>query len=148
MLTAAASALKSKQELVLENLALRQQLACLKAKYTRPRLARADRLFWVALRRFWPGWRNSLHLVKPETVIRWQRKGFRLFWTWKSRHRKPGRPVISKEIRDLITKLSCANSTWGSPRIQSELAKLGIQVSQSTVARYMDRLGRTHTSRE
>jgi transposase InsO family protein len=96
----------------------------------------------MALSRVWPGLRTSLHLVQPETVLRWHRKGFRLFWAWKSRPRIPGRPTVPKETRDLICKLSRANHTWGAPRIQSELAKLGIQVSQSTVARYMDRTGR------
>ena len=142
LLTAATSVLKSRRDLALENLALRQQLACLKAKTSRPQLSNPDRIFWVTLSRLWPGWRASLHMVQPETVIRWQRKGFRMFWTWKSRHRRPGRPTIPKEVRALIRKLSRANHTWGAPRIQSELAKLGIQVSQSTVARYMDRSNR------
>jgi len=79
------SSLRSQRELALENLALRQQLAVLRRGTRRPLLTRVDRMFWVGLRRLWPRWRDSLLLVKPETVIRWHRRGFRLYWTWKSR---------------------------------------------------------------
>jgi transposase InsO family protein len=136
MLTTAASALKTRRELALENLALRQQLACFKATRARPRIDVTDRIFWVALHRLWHGWRASLHMVGPETVIRWHRAGFRRFWAWKSR-RRTGRPAIPRQTRNLIRQLSRDNPTWGAPRIQSELAMLGVQVSQSTVARYM-----------
>jgi putative transposase len=96
------------------------------------------RLFWVWLSRLWTDWRSALLIVKPETVIAWHRKGFRLYWTWKSRHRQ-GRPNVSAEIRDLIRKMSEANPRWGAPRIHGELLKLGIEVSQATVAKYMVR---------
>ena len=81
-----------------EILALRQQVAVLKRKRPRPSLRKADRVFWVILSCLWPGWRHALVIVRPETVIGWHRKGFRLFWTWKSRRRKPGRPPVSREI--------------------------------------------------
>src|SRR5258708_1645039 len=95
-------------------------------------------LFWVWLCRLWSGLQSALLIVKPETVITWDRKGFHLYWTWKSRHR-PGRPEVSKEVRDLIRKMSLANPGWGASRIHGELLKLGIEVSQATVAKYIVR---------
>jgi hypothetical protein len=95
--------LKSQRELALENLALRQQLAVLRRTTKRPELANADRAFWVALSRLWPDWQHALILVKPETVVGWHRKGFKLYWTWKSRNRS-GRPRIDPEIRSLIRR--------------------------------------------
>jgi hypothetical protein len=86
----------------------------------------------------WDGWRLALLIVKPETVIAWHRKGFRLYSTWKSLQRQ-GRPLVSTELRDLIRKMSLANPRWGAPRIHGELLKLGLEVSQSTVAKYMVR---------
>ncbi len=88
---------------------------------------------------FWSGWRCALAMVKPETVIAWHRKGFRLYWTWKSRRGRPGRPQVSREVRDLIRKMSLANPLWGAPRIHGELLKIGIQLSQATAAKYMER---------
>ena len=98
-----------------------------------------DRLFWVALSRVWDGWRSALAIVKPETVISWHRQGFRLFWTWKVRHGKPGRPSVSKEIRELIRTMSRENPLWGAPRIHGELLKLGIDIGETSVSRYMVR---------
>jgi hypothetical protein len=95
-------------------------------------------MLWVWLSRFWPGWRSALLIVKPETVIAWHRKGLRLYWTWKSRLPN-GRPSVPQEIRDLIRMMSLANPRWGAPRIHGELLKLGIEVSQGTVAKYMVR---------
>ena len=92
---------------------------------------------WVALVRLWPNWRKSLMVVKPETVIGWHRKGFRFYWNWKSRRGRMGRPGVSKEIRDLIRDMSSVNVLWGAPRLHGELLKLGIEVSQATVAKYM-----------
>ena len=86
----------------------------------------------------WRRWRSALHLVKPETIIAWHRRGFRFFWTWKSRGRT-GRPSVPKDVRVLIRELSSQNPLWGAPRIHGELRKLGISVSQSTVAKYMRR---------
>jgi transposase InsO family protein len=96
-------------------------------------------VFWVWLSRLWSGWRSTLAIVKPETVISWHRKGFRLYWTWKSWCGMPGRPEVSQEARDLIRKMSMANPLWGAPRIHGELRKIGIEVSQATVAKYMVR---------
>jgi hypothetical protein len=92
----------SRHKLALEAVALRQELAVFKRKQSRPKLRRLDRLFWITLRALWPGWTESLILVKPETVVFWHRTGFRLFWRWRSRFRHSGRPKISAEIRQLI----------------------------------------------
>jgi transposase InsO family protein len=106
----------------------------------RPRLrfTSADRILWAWLSHAWGGWRSAVHIVKPETVIAWHRRGFRLFWTWKSRHRT-GRPALPPDLRALIRDMSTANPLWGAPRIHGELQKLGIATSQSTVAKYMRR---------
>jgi len=123
----------------MENLALRQQLAILRRTMKRPRLTKTDRLFWVFLSRIWRDWAQVLIIVKPETVISWHRKGFKLFWRWKSRRRSKGRPQITRKIRDLIRRLSRENPLWGAPKIHGELLKLGIDVSPATVAKYMIR---------
>ncbi len=141
VLGALRSAFQTQRELALENLALRQQLAVLKHRHPHPRLSDTDRLFWVALSRICQGWRQSLHIVQPVTVISWHRQGFRYYWRWKSRHR--GRPRIEAEIRQLIHQMSAANPLWGAPRIHGELLKLGISVSQATVSKYMARGRRT-----
>jgi hypothetical protein len=125
-------------DLVAENLALRQQLIVLHRKTRRPRLKTKDRIFWLWLARSWDGWRESLIVVKPATVVRWHRQGFKYYWAWKSRH-KGGRPVIDPEVRDLIRRMSRANPLWGAPRIHGELLKLGIDLAQTTVAKYMIR---------
>ena len=121
---------------------VRHQLLILQRKNRnrgrRLRLSSIDRLFWVWLSRFWSGWRSALVIVKPETVIAWHRQGFRLYWSWRSRHPQ-GRPSASKEIIDLIRKMSLANPLWGAPKIHGELLKLGVTLSESTVAKYMAR---------
>jgi putative transposase len=124
--------------LAAENLALRHQLGVLQRSVKRPRLRQRDRIFWVWLSQLWSDWRESLAIVKPETVIRWHREGFRLYWRWKSR-KKPGRPRVKAEIRQLIRRMARENQTWGAPRIQSELTLLGYTVAESTVAKYMNR---------
>jgi putative transposase len=134
LLATARSSLKAQRELALENLALRQQLATLQRKTKRPRLTQADRVFWVALCSLWPDWRHALLIVKPQTVIGWHRKGFKLYWTWKSRKRI-GRPPIDAEIRTLIRRIATENPTWGAPRIHGELLMLGLKVAQATVSR-------------
>ena len=122
-------------DLALENLALRQQVAIMKRSAKRPRLRNRDRLFWILLARFWRNWQESLIVVKPETVIRWHRKGFKLFWKFNSRRKGPGRPPISSEIRDCVRRMAKANPLWGAPRIHGELLKPGIDyVSERTVS--------------
>ena len=133
------SALKSHRALVLENLALRHQLDVLQRNAKRPRLTNRDRTLWVVLSRVWTDWRRSLTLVQPDTVVRWHRRGFCLYWKWKSRPRWPGRRRVPKELRDLIRNMSRSNPLWGAPRIHGELLKLGIEVTQATVSKYMVR---------
>jgi putative transposase len=127
--------LRNRTELAAENLALRQQLAVLREKAKRPRLRQRDRVFWAILSRIWVNWRSALLIVQPETVIRWHRRGFRIFWHWKSRAKR-GRPSVESEARTLIRRLSRENPSWGVPRIQSELALLGHLVSEATVRKY------------
>ena len=127
----------SVREMALENLALRQQLTVFKRHSPRPRLRKADRLFWVLLSKSWKEWQRALIIVKPETVVSWHRKGFRLFWTRISRKRRSGRPEASSEIRALIRKMAAANPFWGAPRIHGELLKLGIDISERTVSRLL-----------
>ena len=139
LLLIARSRLKSRASLEAENLVLRQQVIVLSRKSrSRVRLRNLDRLIFVWLYRCFPAILNAITVVKPETVIRWHRRGFRAFWRWKSR-RSGGRPRIDREIRDLIRRMSKENPLWGAPRIHGELLMLGIEVAQSTVARYMTR---------
>jgi putative transposase len=127
---------RSRASLCLEHVALRHQLAVYQQTIARPRLRSTDRLFWAWLSRLWSGWRNALAFVQPRTVIAWQRTCFRNHWARLSRGTKPGRPVIAKEISELIQAMWQANPTWGSPRIVGELRKLGIDVAKSTVETY------------
>jgi hypothetical protein len=136
---AASAALKSRAALQLENLALRHQLGVLQRSVKRPRLTATDRLLWAWLSEIWAERRSTLVIVKPETVIAWHRKGFRLFWTWKIRHGQPGRPPASKETRELIRRMRRENPLWGAPRIHGELLKLGIDIGETSVGKYMVR---------
>jgi transposase InsO family protein len=139
-LTTLSSIFHSRVALQLENLALRHQIGVLqRSSRKRPKLTLVDRFLWVWLSRTWSGWRSALALVKPETVVAWHRKGLRLFWTWKVRHGQPGRPIISREVRDLIRKMCRENPYWGAPRIHGELLKLGINIGESSVSKYMVR---------
>jgi putative transposase len=122
--------------MVTENLALRQQLLVLHRSSKRPRLRHRDRLFWIALSKLWRDWRSNLVIVKPETVIKWHRQGFKCYWRWKSRSGRVGRPRIEQEVRVLIRRMSRENPTWGVPRIQAELHLLGYELAESTVAKY------------
>jgi hypothetical protein len=137
---AALSFFKTQQNLAVENLALRHQIGILKRTLgkRRVRFKPSDRRLWVMLFRLWSGWQRALAIVQPATVIRWHREGFRRFWTRKSR-RGDGRPALERELQTLIRKMSIANVTWRAPRIRNELAKIGITVSRSTVAKYMVR---------
>jgi putative transposase len=133
------SALRSHRALALENLALRHQLIILQRHTKKPRLQNRDRLLWIILARIWSDWRKPLTLVQPETVVRWHKKGFRYYWRWKSRPWRIGRSKMPKDVRELIRNMSQDNPLWGAPRIHGELLKLGIEVSQATVSKYMIR---------
>jgi transposase InsO family protein len=126
----------SRHDLGLEILALRQQAVVLKRKHPRPRLNSFDRLFWIALRRLWSRWGEALIVVKPETVIGWHRAGFRLFWRIRSRG---GGRAIGCEVFEIVRKMARENPTWGAPRIHGELLKLGFDISERTVSRYLMR---------
>ncbi|MEX2172312.1 MAG: integrase core domain-containing protein [Pirellulales bacterium] len=123
--------------LLAEIVVLRQQLAVFKREQPRPRLRRRDRIFWVWLSRVWIDWRSALVIVQPETVVRWHRSGFRLYWRFKSR--KSGRPKVTTEVRQLIRRMARENPLWGAPRIQAELRLLGHELAESTVAKYLPR---------
>jgi putative transposase len=139
LLATLCSIFRSRAALGLENLALRHQIGVLqRSARKRPKLTSGDRLLWICLSRLWCDWRSALAIVKPETVVAWHRKGFRLFWTWKV-HGQPGRPVISREVRDLIRKICRENPYWRAPRIHGELLKLGIDIGESSVSKYMVR---------
>ena len=140
LLVALRSIIRSRLDLQLENVALRHQIGVLhRSARKRPKLTSGDRLFWVCLSRLWRDWRSTLVIVKPETVVAWHRKGFRLFWTWKVRCGQPGRPVIARETRDLIRKMCRENPGWGAPRIHGELLKLGIDIGETSVSKYLVR---------
>jgi putative transposase len=125
------------RQLALENLALRQQLAVYKRTLPRPKLRTMDRLVWVGLARVWTGWRQALVIVSPDTVLRWQRRRFREYWTHLSDRPTGGRPSIDVEIAALVNEIAVANPLWGAPRIHGELLKLGIDIAERTVSRLM-----------
>ena len=140
------AAVKPKALLVAENLCLRQQLLVLQRKHPQTRLRNADRQFWICASRWFAGWRNSLLIVKPETVLRWHRRGWRAYWSWRSnrQHRRIGRRPIPQHPQTLIRQMASSvvsrpteNRLWGQKRIQAELARLGFEVSARTVAKYM-----------
>jgi transposase InsO family protein len=134
------SIFRSRAALELENLALRHQVGVLRrSARKRPRLTSVDRFLWVWLSRVWSGWRSTLAMVQPETVIAWHRSGFRLFWSWKVRHGHRGRPAVSLEVRTLIRRMCRENPGWGAPRIHGELLKLGIDIGETSVSKYMIR---------
>lgn len=129
------SLLRPQHELAMEVLALRHQIMVLKRPTQRPKLRLWDRYLWMILQRVWPNWRTPLMIFRPETVIGWQRAGFRMFWRWKSRRRR-GRPEKDQELIQLIRRMWRLNPTWGGPRIRDELAKLGLQASTATIRKY------------
>ena len=120
-------------------------MGVLKRQNPRPKLSRCDRLFWMTLRRLWSRWARVLVIVKPETVVTWHRAGFRWYWRFLSRHR-PGRPKITSALQKLIRSMATANPTWGAPRIHGELLKLGFEISECTVSRYLGRMNRPKDS--
>ena len=137
------SPFRSKAGLEAEIATLRQQLIVLQRKSRgRVRLTNGDRFFFVQLYRWFPSILQGVHIIRPETLVRWHRAGFRSYWRWKSRNRG-GRPQIDTDLRALIRQMRLENPLWGAPRIHGELLKLGFQVAQSTVAKYMvNRRGR------
>src|SRR5438876_3254256 len=131
---------RGRPSLLLENLALRQQLVALKRRHPRPSLGLFDKLFWVIARWIWSAWKHSLILVTPETVVRWHRTGFRIYWRLVSRVRRPvGRRPTPKEVRELIFRMVAENPTWGAPRSHGELLKLGFDVSERSASRWIRR---------
>jgi hypothetical protein len=131
------SPFKSQSRLEAENAALRQQLIILRRKVKgRVKLTKSDRWFFVQLCRWFPSILEVVTIIRPETLLRWHRAGFRRYWDWKSR-RRGGRPQVEAELRALIRQMSIENPLWGAPRIHGELLKLGFEVSQSSVAKYM-----------
>jgi putative transposase len=134
---------RTRRYLLLENLVLRQQLSVLKRKRPRPRINLLDKLFWVLVRRLWSGWKHALIIVTPDTVVRWHRASFTLYWRAISRaHRVFGRKGISKAVRDLIFRMVRENPAWSAPRINGELLMLGFDVSERTISRWMRRAPR------
>jgi len=136
------TAMRSRRDLVIENLALRQQLATLAGR-RHPDIRPADRVFWVLLRRVWSRWAEALAIVRPDTVVRWHRAGFRTYWNWLSRRgKRSGRPPLPREVRALIRRMATENP-WGASRIHGELLCLGFDVSERSVSRYLRALPRT-----
>src|SRR5258708_26609913 len=132
-----ASPFKSKSGLEAENAVLRHQLIVLRRRlHGRVRLTNHDRWFFILLYRWFPSILQVLTIIRPETLVRWHRLGFRCYWRWKSRTRG-GRPQIETELRALIRRMSIENPLWGAPPIHGELLKLGFEVAQSSVAKYM-----------
>ena len=134
-----ASPFKSKSRLEAENSAPRHQLIVLQRRVSgRVKLTNGDRLFLVMLYRWFPSILQAITIIRPETLVRWHRAGFRRYWHWKSRS-LGGRPKIAADLRILIRRMSAENLLWGAPRIHGELLKLGFDVAQSSVANGMDR---------
>jgi transposase InsO family protein len=134
-------ACRGHHDLVLENMALRQQMRVLQ-RAAHPRLRTGDRMFWVLLSRAWLRWRSALVLVQPETVIRWHREWLRRRWARCSGRNRAGRPSLDPKLRQLIIEMATANPFWGAPRIHGELRKIGMRVSERTVSRLLARLSR------
>jgi putative transposase len=123
-----AASFRSRTALQLEILALRHQVGVLQRSVKRPKLTSSDRLLWAWLCTVCRDWKSWVFIIKASTVVGWHRKGFRLFWTWKIRRGKLGRPTVPKAVRDLIRTMSRENPLWGAPRIHGELLKLGIEI--------------------
>ena len=141
LLNMVASLFKPKSQLEAENAALRQQLIVLQRKVRgRVQFTNSDRLFFIQLYRWFPSVLKAITIIRPATIVRWHRAGFRRYWRWKSRS-GGGRPPIRAELRALIRRMSVDNRLWGAPRIHGELLKLGFAVAQSTVAKYMAKKG-------
>jgi putative transposase len=142
LLASLRTTIRSRIDLAAEILALRHQLAVLqRTTPTRRRLRPIDRLLWVLLSRVWPNWRQAVQIVTPATVVQWHRRAFTAYWRRNSRPRRIGRPPLAPNLRALIRQMHLANPLWGAPRIHGELQKLGFEISQATVAKYLGRRG-------
>ena len=142
LLAAFRSSIRCRLELEAELLALRHQLAVLPRQASkRPRLGRTDRMLWVLLSRLWPNWRRAVQIVTPDTVVRWHRRGFALYWSWRSRPQRAGRPAVAADVRALIRQMHAANPLWGAPRIHGELRTLGFEISRVGRTGHPYRLG-------
>jgi len=139
---------RRRSELILENLALRQQVATLQRERPHPVIWPHDRLFWVALRERWSRWTSALIIVKPQTVVRWHHRSYCCYWRFISGGRLVGRPRVDAAIRELIRKMVADNATWRGPRVHGELVKLGFDVSERTVSRYLPRRPPPRDSRQ
>jgi putative transposase len=137
MARALALTCRGHHELVLENLALRQQLHALKRTVRHLQLRARDRLFWLVLAETWRNWRTALVFVQPDTVVRWHREWLRRRWTRRSARRRAGRPGTDVAIRTLVNQMAAANPLWGAPRIHGELGRVGVAVSERTVSRLL-----------
>ncbi|HME69013.1 MAG TPA: integrase [Myxococcota bacterium] len=135
LLRSALALFRGRGQQAIVELALRQQLAVYSQTKRKPRLRQVDRTFWIALRRLWPRWKEVLAIVKPDTVVRWHREGFRIYWRWISK-RGPGRPRLAAEVRGLIRRFAAENG-WGARKIPAELEKLEFRVGLATVSRYL-----------
>jgi hypothetical protein len=134
---------RTRESLLLEDLALRQQYVVLKRRHPKPRIGPLDRLLWVAIRCLWSGWKHSLIVVTPETVVRWHRAGFRSYWRLISKARRQvGRRPTPRKDRELIFRVVVENPIWGAPRIHAELLMLGFDLSERTISRWMKRAPR------
>src|ERR1035437_6587196 len=136
-----------RRDLVLENAALRHELAIYQRKAHRPHLISADRRFWVWLSRAWPGWRTALVIVQPETVIKWHRDAWKRYWTWKSRRHSRGRPRIAPEVRDLIIRMARENPLWGAQRSAARCSALATMSAAKRYDGTCTRLGAGHRPR-
>ena len=139
LIASLSASFRSRVALQLEILALRHQIGVLQRSVKRPKMTTADRLLWAWLSTAWQDWRSGVRIMKAATVVGWHRKGFRLFWTWKIRRGKLGRPTVPKQVRELIRTMSRENPLWGAPRIHGELLKLGIEIGETSVSKYMVR---------
>jgi Homeodomain-like domain len=148
LLASLRATIRPQLELTAEILALRHQLAVLqRTTLKRPRLRPIDRPLWMLLSRVWPNWRQAVQIVTPATVVRWHRRAFTAYRGWNSRPRRVGRPALAPDLRALIRQMRQASPLWGAPRIHGELLKLGIVVSQATVAKYLGRQAGPRPSR-
>ena len=139
LVVALSSVFKTRAALQLENFALRHQLGVLHRSVKKPKLTPLDRLLWAWLCGVWAEWRSALIVVKPETVIAWHRKGFRLFWTWKVRRGPCGCPSVPKDVRDLIRSDEPSEPNLGSPQDSRRTLKLGMNIGETSVSKYLDR---------